>query len=72
MTKKDFEFIANVLFKAQPIDGTERHRQWTKTVNDFSEALAQENPRFHLGKFEKAATTDTHIRSSIKADHITT
>lgn len=72
MTKKDFEFIANVLFKAKPMHGAARERQWILTVNAFSEALAQENPRFHLGKFEKAATTGTHIRSSIKADHITT
>jgi hypothetical protein len=65
MTKKDFEFIARILFEAKPIASqeSERGRQWTKTVNAFSEALAQENPRFNLGKFERACETGEGIRA---------
>lgn len=70
MTKKDFEFIANILFQAKPIasDTSERGRQWTKTVNTFSEALAQQHPAFKLGKFERACETGEHIRKSIKGE----
>jgi hypothetical protein len=67
MTKKDFELIAHILFQAKPIasDTSERGRQWIKTINCFSERLAQENPRFNLVKFERAATTGAHIRTTI-------
>lgn len=57
MTKKDFELIARVLFAAKPAIGFEKERQWTRTVNGFTEALAEHNPRFNLGKFERACKT---------------
>lgn len=67
MTRKDFQFIARVLHDAKPIasDTSERGRQWTKTINCFSEALAQENPRFNLGKFERACETGDGIPEAV-------
>ena len=55
MTKKDIALIASILHEAKPIasDTSERGRQWTNTVNCFSERLAQEHSQFSLGKFEK-------------------
>jgi hypothetical protein len=68
VTKKDFEFIAKILHNAKPTpaDGNWNLKQWTRTVNAFSEALAQENPQFKLGKFERACETGEGIRATIK------
>lgn len=69
MTKKDIELIAKILYDSKPVTSdifiSERGRQWTKTVNAFSEALALENPRFQLGKFERACETGEGIRQEV-------
>jgi hypothetical protein len=66
MTKKDFELIAQVLYSTKPASPTQ-HPQWVRTIGAFSEVLAQENPRFNIGKFEKACTTGEGIRKNIQA-----
>lgn len=65
MTKKDIDLIASILFDAKPIssDTSERGRQWTKTVNCFSEALAQEHSQFSLGRFERACENGPGVKS---------
>lgn len=58
MTKKDIELVARVLNGVKPeLHETGRRKQWDRTVAAFSNTLADENPRFSLGKFGRACET---------------
>jgi hypothetical protein len=50
MTKKDFQLIADVLYKFNPKSGT-RTFLWESVLNDFVVALKSTNGRFDEIKF---------------------
>lgn len=57
MTRKDFEFIAEVLRESEPplCFPDAAHRQWSETVNLFVKYLTSTNPQFNRTRFLDAA-----------------
>lgn len=69
MTRKDYQAIADALNAAHERHSRkefglslESNRLFTLIVNELSETFAADNPRFNLGRFEKAITGFDNVK----------
>jgi hypothetical protein len=58
MSKKDFQALAEMMYRRQPIDSIgEARNLWSGLLEDLCALLCAQNPRFDRGRFVEACKT---------------
>jgi predicted thioredoxin/glutaredoxin len=60
--QRHFEAIATMMQDLQPVDEPDAFLQWLQTRAALGRLFMRENPRFDVGRFERACEPGANVR----------